>query len=113
MDCQMPEVDGYEATRLIRERESAGQPRIPIIAMTANAMYGDRQRCLDAGMDDYLTKPINLRSLGVALQRWRDRLHGGAEVATVAAADQGIPADSPESPSGSEPAACAAPVANG
>jgi CheY-like chemotaxis protein len=68
MDCQMPEMDGFEATRLIRERE--GSRRVPILAMTANAMAGDRERCLEAGMDDYLAKPIAILDLKDALLRW-------------------------------------------
>ncbi len=72
MDCQMPVLDGYAATRRWREHElSRALPqRLPIIAMTANAMSGDRQRCLDAGMDDYLAKPVSREQLESCLQRW-------------------------------------------
>ena len=69
MDCQMPVMDGFEATRRIREAQ-AGARRVPILAMTANAMQGDRERCMEAGMDDYLPKPVTLDVLRVALQRW-------------------------------------------
>jgi CheY-like chemotaxis protein len=64
MDVQMPEMDGLEATRAIRSSENlTGRPRIPIIAMTAYAMAGDRERCLEAGMDGYVSKPINAQEL--------------------------------------------------
>jgi len=69
MDCQMPEMDGFQATRAIREMEGGGR-RVPILAMTANAMQGDRERCLEVGMDDYIPKPITIVELKGALHRW-------------------------------------------
>ncbi len=71
MDCQMPVMDGYEATRQIRnEASSVVSHRIPVIAMTANAMRGDRELCIAAGMDDYITKPVDTDKLGSSLKRW-------------------------------------------
>jgi len=71
MDCQMPGMDGFVATARIRERErEQGGGRIPILAMTANALEGDRDVCLKAGMDDYISKPVSRHSLWTALSRW-------------------------------------------
>lgn len=73
MDCQMPEMDGFDATVEIRKRESEKLEtyiRIPIIAMTANAMQGDKERCLEAGMDDYVSKPVNAEKLEEVLNKW-------------------------------------------
>ena len=74
MDCQMPEMDGYAATRAIRERESSqGLTPVPIIALTANAIEGDRELCLQSGMDDYVRKPFTKAQLRAAMTRLLDK----------------------------------------
>jgi CheY-like chemotaxis protein len=71
MDCQMPEMDGFQATRLIRKRErNLELPPVPIIALTANALRGDRDKCLAAGMDDYISKPFAPESLRATVEKW-------------------------------------------
>ena len=69
MDVQMPEMDGFEATKLIREKEKASGTHMPIIALTAHAMQGDEERCLACGMDGYVTKPIKLEELFSVIEK--------------------------------------------
>jgi len=71
MDCQMPVMDGYTASRMIRKNSEKYGPELKIIAMTGNAFEGDKQKCLDAGMDDYMSKPIRLAALKTILKKWR------------------------------------------
>ncbi len=80
MDCQMPEMDGFEATSRIRDRKTPLQRhQLPIIAMTANAMSGDRERCLAAGMNDYLAKPVKPQQLEKMLEKWLTAVDAAAE----------------------------------
>ncbi len=86
MDCQMPVMDGYTATRARRDAErQRGLPHVPIIAMTANAMVGDREKCITAGMNDYLTKPLDRRLLARTLARWLAAVPGATGKADLAA----------------------------
>ncbi len=86
MDVQMPEMDGLEATRRIRQPESAVRNhQVPIIAMTANAMQGDREKCLEAGMNDYTSKPVSPKDLALTLEKWLPKKAGGGEQTAGAA----------------------------
>ena len=106
MDCQMPIKDGYTASREWRHFEAQqGLPRLPIIAMTANAMAGDRQKCLDAGMDDYLSKPVDRRLLEATVGRWLQQSRQQAATAPTPTMPAHVPIAVPA------PAAPSAPIA--
>lgn len=115
MDCQMPVLDGYAATRRWREDEAAGgtRARLPIVAMTANAMAGDRQKCLDAGMDDYLPKPVTRAELERCLHRWykRPAASGTTEGTPAAVPPDASPSSARAIASSSGPAPHAVPAA--
>ncbi len=102
MDCQMPEMDGYEAAALIREPQSGVRnPQIPIIALTAHAMKGDRDKCLAGGMNDYISKPVKTATVADALEKWLSpRKREPASVLIPA-----MPAPAPPPPAPSSPAA--------
>ena len=98
MDVQMPEMDGIEATRQIRDpRSEVPNRRIPIIAMTAHAMQGDRERCLEAGMNDYVAKPVSPRALAEALDKWLPPGSAAAPGHAVATPEPGVPLSAPGS----------------
>lgn len=97
MDCMMPEMDGYQATAEIRRRQGAGQlPHFPIIALTANAIEGDREKCLVAGMDDYLAKPFRAEALLRVVKSW------AKPALALAVAQAGAPEPTPEPPASTE-----------
>jgi signal transduction histidine kinase/CheY-like chemotaxis protein/HPt (histidine-containing phosphotransfer) domain-containing protein len=113
MDCQMPIMDGYAATRAIRKQEAEGarHGRIPVIAMTANAMAGDREKCLAAGMDDYMSKPLNRALLEQTLRKWIAGAPGAApRLAPAPARPAPVrPVAAAAAPGATTPAAAAAP----
>jgi signal transduction histidine kinase/DNA-binding response OmpR family regulator len=100
MDCQMPVMDGFEATRAIRDAEPAGR-HVPIVAMTANVMQGDRERCLAAGMDDYVSKPIDPETMHETIRRWLPGVQGNDAVPPPAS---DVPAEAPAAAPAAPPA---------
>lgn len=96
MDCQMPEMDGFSATKAIRDGERRTGWHVPIVALTAHAIEGDRERCLAAGMDDYMTKPFTQGELGNMIQQWVQR--SGAEAVLTSDQSNALPAEPVPSP---------------
>ncbi len=91
MDCQMPELDGYEATRIIRDPDSPVlNHNIPIVAMTANAMQGDRTKCIEAGMNDYIAKPVSAAKLAEILKTWLDKSDDDLSAQGIIASDSDL-----------------------
>ena len=111
-DCHMPEMDGYELTERIRARESADDIRFPIVAITANALQGEAERCLEVGMDDYLAKPLEMTRLKQVLAKW---MPAAPEMAAPAAVAEMAPTQATSAPatSASPAAASAASGGNG
>jgi CheY-like chemotaxis protein len=70
MDCQMPEMDGYQSASAIRKNKSILINSLPVVALTANAIEGERERCIDSGMNDFMTKPIQISELAQTLKKW-------------------------------------------
>ena len=95
MDCQMPEMDGYEAAASIRDPQSGVCTEIPIIALTAHAMIGDREKCLAAGMNDYLAKPVHPSTLAAMLEKWLPREIGSSLFGAVPQSDESAAASPP------------------
>ena len=105
MDCQMPEMDGFETTTQIRARQREGllPGKLPIVALTANAVEGDREHCLAAGMDDYLSKPFTRERLAAILQRWLPSSAAAPVDAASAAPDAPGSVRSDQAAAGEEP----------
>lgn len=94
MDCQMPELDGYETTSLIRDMEKQMNRRTPIIAMTANAMLGEREKCINCGMDDYLSKPLNYSEFRTCIAKWIGaKAEAAADMSANTEMDTSVPVD--------------------
>jgi CheY-like chemotaxis protein len=109
MDVQMPEMDGFEATGLIRQQEQTTGGHLPIIAMTAHAMKGDRERCLAVGMDDYVSKPIDPRKLFLVMQETLARLEASGKPVPGAGNGASVAHEAPPAAGRAEPV-CAAPA---